>query len=424
MNDAPWTVDVRDLIAVAVAFAGALGYAWASIVCGARLALGSGAAVRVAESSGISDALAPGSRSWAAVELVRGLALSAAVLAMVGGPFRGHLLAVGIATAVLVTGLGRVLQALISPRWPETILAVSALPIRLVDWVFGAPLTPLARAYDRFLGTRRTRLAEASDEGREEQLLDYIRDAEQEGILEEEESALWREVVDASDVMVREVMTPRTEIAAIGAHEDLAAAVEKFTQSRHSRLLVHGGNLDKVVGLLPVRDLMGHLTAADDGTRVGQLMRKVKTVPATKRVLELLRELQQERQQIAVVIDEYGGTAGLVSIEDLLEEIVGEIRDEHELDEEPVRPAGEGVWLVDGLVPIDDLAELLGTDIPADDVETIGGLIFSRLGRLPKVGDRIEAISGLTLEVVRLRGRRIETVRVKTDRSRAVEKES
>ncbi len=402
----------------------ALLYLALALAVGARLVVGRLAAERLADESGLHEPLTPGSRSWAALLLVRSLSLCAAVLAAALGPLRGHALLAGSAAGVVVALGGRVLEALVAPRWPEQILAASAVLLRSVDFVVGPLLAPLARAHESVLERgRQSRAEDDDDDARDEQLEEYIRDAEEEGILEQEESELLREIVEAGDVTVKEVMTPRVEIVAIAADVPLREAVATFTESRHSRLLVHDGGLDRIVGVLPVRDLLPYLRPADDVSGaaggvadVRGLMRPVPHVPAQKRVLELLRELQDERQQIAVVVDEYGGTAGIVSLEDLVEEIVGEIRDEHEVDEDEIRPEAGGALLVDGLVGVGELEERIGREISDDDVETVGGLVFSRLGRMPRLGDAVEVAPGLTLEVMKLRGRRIETVRVVSQR--------
>ncbi len=390
----------------------ALLYVVLAVAVGARLVVGKLAAERLADEKGLTEPLDPGSRSWSALLLARSLSISAAVLFAATGPARAHGLAVGAVAGFLVAVLGRVAEAVIAPRWPESFLNATAWLVRLIDFLLGPLLSPLARVHENLLLRRRREIATDEDEEvREEQLEEYIRDAEEGGILEREESELLREIVDASEITAKEVMTPRVEIVAVAANDSLEAAMRVFSSSRHSRLLVHDGDLDRIVGVLPVRDLLPHLRPLE-GPEVRALMRPVPHVPGTKRVLELLRELQQERHQIAVVVDEYGGTAGIVSLEDLVEEIVGEIRDEHEPDEEQIRPDERGGFLADGLVPVGDLEEHLAREISDDDVETVGGLVFSRLGRLPRLGDRVEVQPGLTLEVVRVRGRRVATVRV------------
>jgi len=389
-----------------------LGYLALSTAVGARLVVGRLAAERLADRSGLAEPLTPGSRSWSALILTRSMFLCFAVLCAALGPFRDWALAGGTLAALVLAALGRAVEMIIAPRWPEEVLAALAWPLRLIDWTVGPLFSPLARAHESLFERGRRERVDDDEEAREEQLEEYIRDAEEGGILEEEEGELLREIVDASDITVREVMTPRVDIAAVGAEDTLETAVARFQSSRHSRLLVHDGGLDRVVGVLPVRDLLGHLRPSGAAVMARELMRPVPHVPANKRVLELLRELQEERQQIAVVVDEYGATAGIVSLEDLVEEIVGEIRDEHELDEAAIRSDEQGGLVADGLTPVADLAKRIGRDIQAEDVGTVGGLVFARLGRAPRLGDKVEVAPGVSLEVARLRGRRIGAVRV------------
>lgn len=387
-----------------------------SLAVGARLFVGRVAAERVADESGLPEPLDPGSRSWSALTLARTLAFGVAVLCAALGPLREHAFLAGAAAVLALALSGRIVESLLAPRWPAQTLSALALLLRAVDVVLGPVVAPLAKAHEALVERGRRAQIPPDEEAREEQLEEYIRDAEEGGILEEEESDLLREIVDAGDVTIREVMTPRVDVVAVAASDTLEQAAAVFTRSRHSRLLVHDGGLDRVVGVLPVRDLLPHLRpSAEAGAapvRIRDLMRPAMHAPAAKRVLELLRELQEEQQQIAVVVDEYGNTAGIVSLEDLVEEIVGEIRDEHEVEDEAIRDEDGGRLLVDGMTPVVDLAERIGREIPSEDVGSVGGLVFARLGRAPRLGDKVEVAAGVTVEVVRLRGRRIGAVRV------------
>ncbi len=385
-------------------------YLGLSLVEGARFVLGRLASERVTEETGLSTPLDPGTRSWLAVETARLLALLSFAL-LAAGVRTGRLLDALLAGAGLLLA-GRAVESLVAPRRPEGILR-SAMPlVRTIDLLLGTLLAPLASFQERLIQEHRRERGEVDEEAREEQIEEYIRDAEEEGLLEREQGELLREIVDAGDIIVREVMTPRTEIVAVPADAPLEEVIREFIRSRHSRLPVHDGSLDKVIGVAWVRDLLPHVVAGATGKTARDLMRPVLLVPGTKKVLELLREMQAERQHLAIVIDEYGGTAGLVTLEDLVEEIVGEIHDEHERGEEEIRDLPDGTVLVDGLVPIEELEEHLGVDLPEADVETVGGLVFARLGRVPRVGDRAEILPGLELEVARMRGRRIAAVRV------------
>ncbi len=393
-------------------------YLLLSLVAGARLAVSRLAAERLEDESGLPEALDFDSRAWSAMEFVRHMALVAAGAAAVFGPWRqpGFWPAIGV--GVLLILLARICVALIAPRAPEGVLRLAVPALALLDRVVGPLLMPLARTHESLATRHRRNRASEDEDARDEQIEEVIRDAEEEGLIEAEQTELMREIADMGDAVAREVMTPRTEIDAVSADAPVEEVVRTFVESRHSRLPVFEGSLDRIVGVVSVRDLMGLVPATVEAageSRARDLMRPVKLVPGAKRVLELLREFQRQRQQIAIVVDEYGGTAGLVTIEDLLEEIVGEIRDEYEPPGAEIQSDGQGGFIVEGLVAIDELKELVGVDVPEEGVETLGGLILSRLGRIPRVGESVE-VEGLSLEVLQMDGRRIAAVRITPSR--------
>ncbi|RMG47520.1 MAG: HlyC/CorC family transporter [Acidobacteria bacterium] len=396
-----------------VAAGSAAAYVALGLAAAARLGLGRHAAHRLLGAAGVGGDLAPGSRTWVAVQLLRhvALALMAAAIAARGGWPRGVVEAAGIGAAVVLGA--RLAEALVARAFPERVLRLASPLLRAVDKSLGLLVAPVVRLGELAAARRRGETGVEEEERREEQIEEYIRDAEEEGLLEREQSELLREIVDVGDQVVREVMTPRTEIKAVPADADIDALRRALVASRHSRLPVYEGNLDKIVGIVSLREVLPHLVAPRPDVRARDLMHPVRLVPASKPVLELLRELQRERQQMAVVVDEYGGTAGIVTIEDLVEEIVGEIRDEHEPAREPLQPQPGGEWLVDGRMPIDELERRLGVELPEDEVDTIGGLLFSRLGRVPRLGDRAKLAGGIELEVARLDGRRVAAVRLR-----------
>ncbi|MDQ7006913.1 MAG: hemolysin family protein [Acidobacteriota bacterium] len=413
MTSLAWSVSA---VGPVIVFSGAAAvYLLLSLVAGARLAVSRLAAERLEDESGLPEGLDFDSRAWSAMEFVRHMALVASGAAAVFGPWHqpGFLPATGV--GVLLILLGRVLVALIVPRAPEGLLRMAVPALALLDRTVGALLMPLARTHESLAARHRRHRASEDEDAREEQFEEVIRDAEEEGLIEAEQTELMREIADVGDAVAREVMTPRTEIDAVGADAPLEELVRTFVESRHSRLPVYEGSLDRIVGVVSVRDLMGFVPASAGGgenaPRARELMRPVKLVPGAKRVLELLREFQRQRQQIAIVVDEYGGTAGLVTIEDLLEEIVGEIRDEYEPPGTAIQSDGQGGFIAEGLVAIDELKELVGVDVPEEGVETLGGLILSRLGRIPREGESVE-VEGLTLEVLKMDGRRIAAVRI------------
>ncbi|MGQ9473888.1 MAG: hemolysin family protein, partial [Candidatus Caldatribacteriaceae bacterium] len=231
-------------------------------------------------------------------------------------------------------------------------------------------------------------------------------------ILPLEERRLIDEVFEFGDTLAYEVMTPRTDIVCIEETATLEEVLSLFIKSHFSRLPVYREDIDNIIGFLHIKDVLPYLQEGKLSKPVLEMVRPIHFVPATKRVIELLRELQQRRIHMAIVLDEYGGTAGLVTIEDLLEELVGEIRDEHDRETASYRRIKEGEYLVDASVPIESLNELLSLEIPeSEEFQTLGGLIMEVLGKIPEEGEMV-VVKNYELKVERMRGKRIVTVRL------------
>jgi putative hemolysin len=207
---------------------------------------------------------------------------------------------------------------------------------------------------------------------------------------------------------VRELMVPRTEVVFLDAGLSVAKAVRTVRVARHSRFPVIDGDPDDVIGFVHLRDLTLR-PELDPIASVRELTREIKRLPASKRVLAALSEMRREGHHLAVVIDEYGGTAGIVTLEDLLEELVGEIHDEYDAAPEPLPPAGTGPSEVDGGLNLPDFAERTGVRLPNGPYETVGGFLMARLGKVPKVGDEVP-LDGWRLVVAALDGRRVARV--------------
>jgi CBS domain containing-hemolysin-like protein len=227
-----------------------------------------------------------------------------------------------------------------------------------------------------------------------------------------EEQRLLQSIVDFSDILVREVMTPRPDIVAIRDDATVAHVRAVFRDQQYSRVPVYHENLDNIAGFVFVKDLILLDCADMDSRSLSTLVRPATFVPETKRVPDLLKEFQRKQVQSAIVVDEYGGTAGLVTIEDLLEEIVGEIRDEYDVETEPIIDEGNGSFVVSGKADVDEIADRLGVDIEREGFETVGGYLLSHLGRVPAVGETFD-IDDLTVEVLEAERRRIHKVRVR-----------
>jgi putative hemolysin len=288
-------------------------------------------------------------------------------------------------------------------------------PIRLLFWLM-TPITVFVRFFYSVASlAEKPASAEEEAAGDVEALLEA---GEEEGILEENDRDLVRSVVEFGDKLVREVMTPRPEVFAVPESITLEQFLEQLREHNFSRVPVFSGSLDNITGIAFAHDL---LQIPDQEARVrtvASIQRPAVFVPETKRGYELLREMQREKQHMRIVIDEYGGVAGLVTIEDLMEQIVGDIRDEHEVDapiEEPQREPG-GVWVVPGSFPVDQLPDLFGEQVEVGDqyeASTLGGLVSEIEGRIPLAGEVVMLDhSGLRVEVVASTDRRVERLRV------------
>lgn len=216
--------------------------------------------------------------------------------------------------------------------------------------------------------------------------------AEKESLIEDEERRMVHSVFELGDTLVREVMVPRTDLVAIERFKTIRQALTLALRSGFSRIPVTGENEDDIVGIVYLKDLARktHINREAESELVSTAMRPATFVPDTKNAGDLLREMQQERNHVAVVVDEYGGTAGIVTIEDILEEIVGEITDEYDRELPPIQDLGDGSHRVTARLGLDDLGELYGTDLDDEDVETVGGLLAKSLGRVPIAGATAE----------------------------------
>jgi magnesium and cobalt exporter, CNNM family len=245
--------------------------------------------------------------------------------------------------------------------------------------------------------------------------------AADEQVIEREERRLIHSIFEFGDTVVREVMVPRPDMVGVEADGTVDAALEKAIQAGYSRLPAFGEGPDDILGLVYLKDIIRR-TRENGGAHgtLRELVRPAVFVPEQKRVAELLREMQQDKFHMAVVIDEYGGTAGLVTLEDLLEEIVGEIVDEYDVEAPRVERLPDGGLRVAGGTPIDEVNELLEIELPDTDWDTVGGLMFNLLGHVPIEGEAVD-FQGLEFRAERVQGRRILTIRITPKESEPAE---
>ena len=297
------------------------------------------------------------------------------------------LVVVGALALVVVRAVPRALGA----RYPDAVLAATSALLGAAR-VLGRPLGGL-------LGAARTPLSDA-------ELRAMMDQASESDLIEDEEREMFRSVLELGDTITRAVMVPRTEMITLPAGTPLRKALGLFLKSGYSRVPVVGRSVDDVVGVLYLKDIVRHVHAlGDDEAPVDGLLRPPAFVPESKPVDDLLREMQGGASHMAMVVDEFGGIAGLVTIEDALEEIVGELTDEHDRAAPEVEDLGDGVYRVPSRLPLDELGELFDIEIDDDDVDSAGGLLAKALGKVPLAGSSAD-VAGLRLTADRVEGRR------------------
>lgn len=342
-------------------------------------------------------------------------ATAGAVLLVAGtGTLSAWRLLVAALAALLGVALVRQTARRLAMINPEAAGLRLAFPTRLLVAVFG-PLAWLASLPVRLI----LRLAgEAGDppgvDPAEELLavLEAVGEGDGADALAEERRMM-RGILAMSSHTVREIMSPRMDLRAISTDASVGDVMRMITETGMSRIPLYGDSLDNIVGVIYAKDLLAYLQAGDLQPELRQIARPPYFVPETKRANELLADLRRDQVHMAIAVDEYGGTAGVVTVEDLLEEIVGEIVDEYDTDEVEVERVGDGEAIVDARLPLDELNELFGTEIDSEDFDTVGGLVLSLLGRLAAPGDQVESAEhGLRLRVLSILGRRIKKVRI------------
>ena len=296
-----------------------------------------------------------------------------------------------------------------------------SLPIRVLQivftplaWLTNAPINLLLR-----LVGRSDALIEADPTEELVGLLEVTEAGEEPALIEQRR--MMRGVIDMTQQTVRELMTPRTDLVGVTIDASMGDVMKVISESGYSRIPLYDDSLDTIVGVVYAKDLLAYLRTGDITPKLQDICRPAYFVPETKRADELLADLRRDQVHLAIAVDEYGGTAGVVTVEDLLEEIVGEISDEYDVDEVEVERLADDEAIVDARMTIDELNELFGTSIESDDFDTVGGLIFTLLGRLASPGDEVSTLpddgaegeQGLQIRVLSVLGRRIKKVRVK-----------
>ena len=327
------------------------------------------------------------------------------------GAERGTVYAIVLVTTVLLV-IGEITPKTFAAKYADRIAQWVSAPIR---WV-GAALYPLIRVLSavsyilvRPLGGR---VNLASPLVTEDEIRLLIKMGEEEGVIQEDEREMIHSIFEWGDTVARVVMTPRIDIVAVEDTSPLDQVLRVVLEEGHSRIPVFHETIDQVAGVLYVKDLLSHLKAGRLAVQAGELMRPAYFIPETKRLDEVFREMRRKKVHMAIVLDEYGGTAGLVTIEDLLEEIVGPILDEFDVDEEKqIETVDARTTLVNGRMSVEEVNEFLGLELPVEDVDTIGGFVYRLLGHIPVQGETVP-FDGLDISVERVEGNRITKIRI------------
>jgi putative hemolysin len=323
-----------------------------------------------------------------------------------------EMLALGIVYLVLVETLPKLLMLRQGAE-------VSDRMTRFIE-ILGRVFSPLVKLLQRITGSRAAELSADSalsfTTDRDEDLTVAMQAEDEQGLLEEEEREMIHSIFELGETQVKEVMIPRIDMTCVDSRHSPEQALDAIVKSGHSRIPVFKEKIDHIVGLLYAKDLLKPLKEGQKDFRILDLVREVFFVPETKKVSELLREFQARRMHLAVVVDEYGGTAGLVTLEDILEEIVGEIRDEYDVEEDLIKVLDERTAEVLAKINLHDLNEELGLELPDEEFDTLGGFVYHLAGEVPEMGTRWSH-GNIDFTVLDVRGQRIAKVRVeKTDR--------
>jgi putative hemolysin len=314
-----------------------------------------------------------------------------------------------MAIAMLV--FGELVPETIAMQHSERLALWLARPLDVIAFL----VMPLVR-FLVWLSNALSRLFGAGPRGEmpfvtEEEIKTLVDAGEEEGVIQEDEKAMIYSIFELGDTLAREIMVPRIDVVALDVATPMMDALDAIMEAGHSRIPVFEETIDNVEGVLYAKDLLPYLREGRTDVPLKNILRAAYFIPETKKAGDLLPDLQQRRVHMAIVVDEYGGMAGLVTIEDLLEEIVGEIQDEYDTEEPFVEFISDNEYVFDARVDLDDLNRLMTVTLPTEDNDTLGGFIYTVLGKVPVVGDQV-TFAGLDFTVESVAGRRIQKVRV------------
>jgi putative hemolysin len=346
-----------------------------------------------------------------------GISILKIVLAVIGasqafslfGDAKGTLYAILILVFVIVI-FAEVLPRAVAQKSPEktSLFFVRFIPVMLVV------LYPIVLFFNIFRKIFETILGvnvQESNGVTEEEIIELVAVGQEDGTIHQEEKTMINGVFDFTDTMVRDVMIPRTDIVAVERYTSLPELMDIIKKEQFSRIPVYEKNIDNILGVVHIKDLIMTDACEKEDFTVDYYLRPTIFLPETKKVNDLFKTMKKEKIHLCIVLDEYGGTAGLLTMEDLIEEIMGDIQDEHDTEEPDYNRIDEYIVEVNASIRIEELNEKLGMNLECEDAETVGGIVFAILGRIPVEGDQV-IVNSIKLEVILMEGHRIEKIRL------------
>ena len=334
-------------------------------------------------------------------------ALASSVVLQIFGP--GALVIVVPVMTVLIVIFGEILPKSAAMIYSENVLIFAAPILRVlaflispVAWAMKKCVKAIGFLLHLDLGTQQVFVTR-------DEIEQVVKIGEESGALEANERRMIDGIIDFDETRVHEIMIPRTDMIALEANDTLADAVKLFIEQGHSRIPVYEESPDNIIGILYVKDTLKNLLDGDLSCEVRTLLRKPIFVPETIRTAEVLENMRREHIHIAIIVDEYGGVAGIVTMEDILEQIVGEIQDEYDEETPEIQKLEDGSYLVQGIISLEDLSEALGSEFESEDAETLGGLVLTLSGSFPEVGE-VFNYNGWRIKVIELEDHRITTL--------------
>jgi CBS domain containing-hemolysin-like protein len=331
------------------------------------------------------------------------------IIAVFGWPRGVPYAIVGIVLMILI--FGEIVPKTIAAKYADRLALIFARPLAALSTILSPVVRVLSALGSIVMRPFGGRVNLTSPLVTEEEIRELVKVGEEEGVIEQAEREMIHSIFEFGDTVVREVMVPRIDMACVADTETVAGALRLIRAEQHSRLPVYHGAIDQIVGIVHVKDLLTAMLDGRSEAPVKEVARPAYFIPESQPLARLLREFRRRKTEMAIVVDEYGGTAGLVTTEDLLEEIVGPILDEYDVEEKLVEIVNESVALVDGRASLEEINETLHLDFPVGEVDTIGGFIYSLLGHVPAQGESVTS-DGVELFVERLEGHRVARVRV------------